>query len=89
VVALVGMYLDIYRWHDIFLTSGASPCSSLSRTACASGDPPSVIFAPRRKHSEKHDVFAEMIEQMFPNVPKLEMFARKPRDGWDVWGNEI
>jgi N6-adenosine-specific RNA methylase IME4 len=34
-------------------------------------------------------VFAEMIEQMFPNVPKLEMFARKPRDGWDVWGNEI
>jgi N6-adenosine-specific RNA methylase IME4 len=30
-----------------------------------------------------------MIERLYPNVPKLEMFARKPRDGWDVWGNEV
>ena len=29
-----------------------------------------------------------MIERMFPNMPRLEMFARKTRPGWDVWGNE-
>jgi N6-adenosine-specific RNA methylase IME4 len=29
------------------------------------------------------------IARLFPNVPKLEMFAREPRDGWDVWGNEV
>jgi hypothetical protein len=34
-------------------------------------------------------IFAEMIWRHFPNVPKLKMFARKPRDGWDVWGNEL
>jgi N6-adenosine-specific RNA methylase IME4 len=49
---------------------------------------PSVIDAPVGLHSEKPDEFAEMIERMFPNVPKLEMFARHPRLGWDVWGNE-
>jgi N6-adenosine-specific RNA methylase IME4 len=29
-----------------------------------------------------------MIAAMFPNVPNLEMFARKKRAGWDVWVNE-
>jgi ParB/RepB/Spo0J family partition protein len=50
--------------------------------------PPAVIDAPRRRHSEKPDMFAEHIERLFPNVPKLEMFARKARPGWSVWGNE-
>jgi len=52
--------------------------------------PPQVIEAPRgRRHSEKPEVFAEMIERLYPSVPKLEMFARTARPGWDVWGNEI
>jgi N6-adenosine-specific RNA methylase IME4 len=50
--------------------------------------PPQLIEAPRGRHSEKPEVFAEHIERLFPNVPKLEMFARKARPGWDVWGNE-
>jgi N6-adenosine-specific RNA methylase IME4 len=49
---------------------------------------PALVKAPRGRHSEKPNVFAEMIERLFPNVPKLEMFARKRRPGWDVWGNE-
>jgi N6-adenosine-specific RNA methylase IME4 len=49
----------------------------------------SAIEHPRGEPSEKPDIFAEMIERLYPNVPKLEMFARKPRDGWDVWGNEV
>jgi N6-adenosine-specific RNA methylase IME4 len=45
--------------------------------------------APVGKHSAKPPVFAEIIEKMFPNLPKLEMFARGPaRPGWNVWGNE-
>jgi N6-adenosine-specific RNA methylase IME4/ParB-like chromosome segregation protein Spo0J len=53
------------------------------------GDQPSqVIEAPRRRHSEKPVVFAEIIEKLYPNAPKLEMFARDKRDGWQVWGNE-
>ena len=49
---------------------------------------PGVIEAPRRAHSEKPDIFAEHIARLFPNVPKLEMFARELRPGWDAWGNE-
>jgi N6-adenosine-specific RNA methylase IME4 len=57
--------------------------------APAPGDQfPGVIEAPRGRHSEKPDVFAEHITRLFPNVPKLEMFARGARAGWDVWGNE-
>jgi N6-adenosine-specific RNA methylase IME4 len=26
---------------------------------------------------------------MYLNTAKLEMFPRKPRQGWDTWGNEV
>lgn len=51
--------------------------------------PPQVQIFPRGRHSEKPTAYARMIVTMFPNTPKLEMFARGPRDGWDVWGNEV
>lgn len=43
----------------------------------------------RGKHSEKPLAFYRDIERLFGRVSRLEMFARVPRDGWDVWGNEI
>lgn len=48
----------------------------------------SVIEHPRGKHSEKPEVVYEHIEKMFPNLPKLELFARTKRKGWDQMGNE-
>jgi N6-adenosine-specific RNA methylase IME4 len=51
--------------------------------------PVSVIFAPHGPHSRKPAVFAEMIERLFPDVPKLELFARTRRTGWDAHGNEV
>jgi N6-adenosine-specific RNA methylase IME4 len=48
----------------------------------------SVIKARCGEHSQKPIAFAEMIEELFQGVPSLEMFARGPRVGWDVWGNE-
>jgi N6-adenosine-specific RNA methylase IME4/ParB-like chromosome segregation protein Spo0J len=48
----------------------------------------SVIEAAPARHSEKPAVFAEMIEALFPNAARLEMFARQSREGWDRWGNE-
>jgi hypothetical protein len=26
---------------------------------------------------------------MYPDLPKLELFARSQRPDWDAWGNEI
>jgi N6-adenosine-specific RNA methylase IME4 len=49
---------------------------------------PSVIFAPRTRHSEKPQEAYTLIERASPG-PRLEIFAREPRDGWTVWGNEI
>ena len=51
--------------------------------------PPQIVEAPRGRHSEKPDIFAEHIEKLYPNVAKLEMFARAARPGWDAWGNEV
>jgi N6-adenosine-specific RNA methylase IME4 len=49
----------------------------------------SVIDGVVSAHSRKPHAFADMIEEMFPNVPAVELFARGERLGWDVWGNEV
>lgn len=41
-----------------------------------------------REHSRKPEYVQDMIDLMYPNTEKLEMFARCTRQGWDVWGNE-
>ena len=43
---------------------------------------------PRGRHSEKPDEFFALVEQLSP-APRLEMYARAPRDGWNVWGNQV
>ena len=47
------------------------------------------IDAPVREHSRKPDEQYDKIERLYPGVPKLEMFARYQREGWDSWGDEI
>jgi len=41
-----------------------------------------------KKHSQKPEAFYELIESISP-PPRLELFARNKRDGWDCWGNEV
>jgi len=43
--------------------------------------------APVSDHSEKPDVFYDRVRNASPG-PRLEMFARDERDGFDVWGDE-
>ena len=50
--------------------------------------PDSVIEAPRGEHSQKPSVVAEMLDRIFPGVPKVELFARQARPDWTAWGNE-
>ncbi len=45
------------------------------------------IFAPRGKHSEKPQEVYESVESLVAG-PYLELFGRKPRPGWTVWGND-
>ena len=46
-----------------------------------------MIETRKREHSRKPDEQYELIEACSPG-PYLEMFARYPRPGWSVWGNE-
>lgn len=75
----------VRNWHEILLigTKGQVPAPAPGT------QPPSVVQAPAGGHSEKPTIFAETIEKLFPNVPKLELFSRQPRYGWDVMGNEV
>ena len=50
--------------------------------------PASVVCERRGPHSAKPAVFAEQIEAMYPELPKIELFCRSPRPGWAVWGNQ-
>lgn len=49
---------------------------------------PSLITAPRTRHSEKPSASYVLAETVSPG-PRLEMFSRRHRAGWDVWGNEV
>lgn len=42
---------------------------------------------PRGSHSAKPEAFLDLVETVSPG-PRLEMFARRQRLGWDTWGNE-
>jgi N6-adenosine-specific RNA methylase IME4 len=49
----------------------------------------SVIDQFVHEHSAKPECFLEMIEQMFPTLPKIELNRRgPPRKNWSAWGNE-
>ena len=50
--------------------------------------PSDLIRGQARKHSQKPDEAYEAIERMFPEYPKIELFARQQREGWDVYGYE-
>lgn len=40
------------------------------------------------KHSEKPELFQDIIETQ-SNEPRIELFARRERAGWVVWGDEV
>lgn len=46
-----------------------------------------LVATRKREHSRKPDELYEIIEACSPG-PYLELFARYPRDGWGVWGDE-
>lgn len=77
-----GHYNDVQ--HELLLIGLRGDCQPESESLYTS-----VITVAREGHSQKPAEFYEIIETMYPTGPYLEMFARKPREGWDVWGNQL
>ena len=47
-----------------------------------------VFYEYNQGHSIKPEIFYNEIERKFP-PPYIDLFARKKRENWDVWGNEV
>ena len=48
----------------------------------------SVIEGPIREHSRKPDEAFDAAERLCGDVPRIELFSREVRVGWDTFGNE-
>lgn len=57
------------------------------RTLAPARSQVNMIETRKREHSRKPDEQYDLIEQCSPG-PFLELFARYPREGWTLWGDE-
>jgi len=79
-----GMPLFGFRWNAEFILVGYKNKPEMwpKRKLI-----PAVFQAENIRHSQKPDKFYELIEPLGKN--RIDIFARKERHGWDVWGNEV
>lgn len=49
----------------------------------------STVISPREEHSKKPEEVKERILELVGDVPRVELFARRKSEGWDIWGNEV
>lgn len=80
----IGMGYYFRQQHELLLvaTRGSIP-------APAPSDRPASVFSyPRGKHSSKPLEIYDVINSMYPQIGKIELFCRTPQPGWDVWGNQ-
>lgn len=76
----MGQYLRTQTEHVLLGTRGKAPMQFRGQG--------SWFYAPLQDHSHKPEEQYAIIERCSPG-PCLELFARRPRLGWHVWGNEV
>jgi N6-adenosine-specific RNA methylase IME4 len=76
----VGSYLRNITEHCILCFRG-NPCFQNTKWT-------TLISEKRTTHSVKPEIFYKMVEEICVGR-KLDYFARKKRDGWDVYGDEV
>jgi N6-adenosine-specific RNA methylase IME4 len=76
----LGQYLRNSTEHVLLGTRGKAPVLFRSQ--------PTWMFAPLQEHSHKPEEQYDIIERVSPG-PYLELFARRRRNGWAAWGDQI
>lgn len=66
----------------VIATRGRYPCP---RPALF---PDSIVPGAQREHSRKPEWVQDTVDRRLPDARKLELFGRRPRPGWTVWGNQ-
>jgi N6-adenosine-specific RNA methylase IME4 len=80
----IGMGYYVRNRHELLLIAGRGNLPIPAEDA----RPDSVIEAPRTQHSAKPMEVYGIIDRMYPELPKIELFARVAYEGWDTWGNQ-
>ena len=78
----VGHYVSVR--HEFLLICTRGSCQPDINTLF-----PSIVSEKRTEHSVKPETFRKMIDTMYPEGKRIELFARTRSDGWEVWGNDI
>jgi N6-adenosine-specific RNA methylase IME4 len=81
----IGLGAWVRHRHELLLVGqrGSKPPPTPKRR------PDSVLEAARGRHSQKPAEMYELIERMYPDAARLELYARgRARSGWTAWGNE-
>jgi N6-adenosine-specific RNA methylase IME4/ParB-like chromosome segregation protein Spo0J len=76
-----GYWLRNQTEHCILATRGRPTITLTNQTT--------ALIADVGHHSEKPAAFYALVESLCPAPRYLELFARKARPGWTVWGDEV
>lgn len=76
----LGQYLRNQTEHLLFGIRGHAPVRFRAQGTW--------LYAPVQEHSHKPEEQYAVIERC-SSPPYLELFARRPRPGWHVWGNQV
>lgn len=81
-----GMPLAGFRWNAEFVLVG-----TMGKLCTFKKGPliPMVFEGKNLGHSQKPDEFYELVEKLSRPEKRIDLFARKEREGWVVWGNQV
>ena len=82
----LGQYFRGCTEHVMFARRGQPPYKFDEHGKRCQGT--TLIKGKRTDHSRKPHSLHRAAERV-SYEPRLEMFARRPRPGWDLWGNEV
>lgn len=83
------IYYNVAPWtlksHEICLFATKGKVSKFKKSNNVKG----LIESVRGRHSEKPNEARKRIIELFGDVPRIELFAREKKEGFDVWGDEV
>jgi len=80
IITGTGYYFRGCTEHILFATKGKLPRCDKSLK--------NLVIFPRGEHSEKPNIFRDLIVKQSGDLPRIEIFGRKIVHGWDVIGND-
>mgnify|MGYP001603500783 CR=1 FL=1 len=77
--------------HEILIIAGRGKCAPICDGKTIQSIDSVQSIEKSSRHSEKPDKFKDIIDMLYPDYKKIELFARKKEDrkNWSFWGNEI